>query len=578
MRGAAWLHVPYPIALVLVGLAAGAVPGVPEVRVDPDVVFLVFLPPLLASAGFYSSPRELRAELRPLTFLAVGLVLATMGGGRGRRPRADRRPVVAGRVRARRGRRADRPGGGDGHVQPHARARAGGAAGRGRGDGQRRDRARGLPGRARGGDRGLLQRRPRRAWTSSSPPPRASRSGSPPAGSRSACCASSTTARSRSCCRCCSPTPPTSLAEEAHVSGVLAAVVCGLYLGWFAHEAFSADTRLSASAFWEVLVFGLNALLFLLLGLQFPAIVDDARAGGFLRHAAAHGARARGGRGADPARRRVPAVHAHGRRLARAAGDRLERHARRDLARGRAVGARDRRRPARHPVRDGRRDRSSRSSARASRCPRCCAFLRLQGERPWTPDEAIARLETAQSALDRLDELEDEGGVSEEQLRRMRELYRARFRACQAVLGGGDQDGAGDVRETRRRYSDLRRELIGVERGALLGLRNEGKLRPDVQRLIQRDLDLEEARLTRGVGRFDPAPEREGSRSGCPTSPSTRRPARTPSSPRPRRRPRHVRHLRAGARARPRARGRPAPSSCSTSRASPSSTPRASAC
>ena len=52
------------------------------------------------------------------------------------------------------------------------------------------------------------------------------------------------------------------------------------------------------------------------------------------------------------------------------------------------------------------------------------------------------------------------------------------------------------VRESRRHYSDLRRELIGVERAALLGLRNDGKLRPDVQRLIQRDLDLEEARLT----------------------------------------------------------------------------------
>jgi hypothetical protein len=65
------------------------------------------------------------------------------------------------------------------------------------------------------------------------------------------------------------------------------------------------------------------------------------------------------------------------------------------------------------------------------------------------------------------------------------------------VLGGGDQDGAGDdVGETRRRYSALRRELIGVERTVLLGLRNEGRLRPDVQRLIQRDLDLEEARLT----------------------------------------------------------------------------------
>ena len=78
VRGAAALHVPYPIALVLIGLAAGAVPGLPEVIVDPEVVFLVFLPPLLASAGFYSSPRELRAELRPLAFLAIGLVLVTM--------------------------------------------------------------------------------------------------------------------------------------------------------------------------------------------------------------------------------------------------------------------------------------------------------------------------------------------------------------------------------------------------------------------------------------------------------------------------------------------------------------------
>ena len=66
------------------------------------------------------------------------------------------------------------------------------------------------------------------------------------------------------------------LAEEIHVSGVLAAVVGGLYLGWFSHEAFNADTRLSAISFWEVLVFGLNALLFVLLGMQFPAVADDA--------------------------------------------------------------------------------------------------------------------------------------------------------------------------------------------------------------------------------------------------------------------------------------------------------------
>ena len=66
---------------------------------------------------------------------------------------------------------------------------------------------------------------------------------------------------------------------------------------------------------------------------------------------------------------------------------------------------------------------------------------------------------------------------------------------CQDVLAG-EQDARARVRDQRFRYADLRRELIGVERGALLGLRNEGALRPDTLRVIERDLDLEEARLT----------------------------------------------------------------------------------
>jgi CPA1 family monovalent cation:H+ antiporter len=284
-------------------------------------------------------------------------------------------------------------------------------------------------------------------------------------------------------------------AEEAHVSGVLAAVVTGLYLGWFAHESFSADTRLSASAFWEVLVFGLNALLFLLLGLQFPAIVEDARADGsfgtLLITALAIAGVVVAVRAAvvflpftntgDGWRERV-AITWSGMRGAVS------------LAAALSVPA----------TVAGQPDIVFVTVVviivtlvgQGLTLPAVLRALKLRGDRPWTPDEAIARLETAQSALDRLDELEDEGGVSEEQLRRMRELYRARFRACQAVLGGGEQDGLADVREPRRRYSDLRRELIGVERAALLGLRNDNKLRPDVQRLIQRDLDLEEARLT----------------------------------------------------------------------------------
>src|SRR4030095_3741987 len=71
--------IPYPIFLVLGGLAIGLLPNVPIVRLDPDLVFLVILPPVLWSAAYFTSLRDFRANLRPITLLAVGLVLATTG-------------------------------------------------------------------------------------------------------------------------------------------------------------------------------------------------------------------------------------------------------------------------------------------------------------------------------------------------------------------------------------------------------------------------------------------------------------------------------------------------------------------
>ena len=119
--------------------------------------------------------------------------------------------------------------------------------------------------------------------------------------------------------------------------------------------------------------------------------------------------------------------------------------------------------------------------------------LKIPADREWSPEEAIARLEAAQSALDRLDELEEEKRISDEPLRRLRDLYRARFRQCVAVIGG---EKAPDVlQEQRMRFGDVRRDLIQAERAAVLGLRNDGKVSQEVQRLIERDLDLEEARL-----------------------------------------------------------------------------------
>jgi CPA1 family monovalent cation:H+ antiporter len=71
------LRVPAPSLLVLAGLAAGLVPGVPRVEVTPEVVSLVVLPPLLYAAGQELPLRDLRSVWRPVAVLATGLVLAS---------------------------------------------------------------------------------------------------------------------------------------------------------------------------------------------------------------------------------------------------------------------------------------------------------------------------------------------------------------------------------------------------------------------------------------------------------------------------------------------------------------------
>lgn len=69
--------VPYPTLLVLAGACLALVPGLPDVQLTPDVVFLLFLPPLLYYAAWQTNLRDFRQEIRPIGFLAFGLVLAT---------------------------------------------------------------------------------------------------------------------------------------------------------------------------------------------------------------------------------------------------------------------------------------------------------------------------------------------------------------------------------------------------------------------------------------------------------------------------------------------------------------------
>ncbi len=77
VRVAEFGNIPAPIVLVLGGLAIAFVPGLPTIELDPDAIFLVFLPPLVFAAGWRTSPRELRTVMRPLAMLSVGLVFLT---------------------------------------------------------------------------------------------------------------------------------------------------------------------------------------------------------------------------------------------------------------------------------------------------------------------------------------------------------------------------------------------------------------------------------------------------------------------------------------------------------------------
>ena len=71
------LPIPSPILQVGAGLLVALIPGVKLPELEPDIVFFVFLPPILWAAAFFTSLREFKANRRAISYLAIGLVLAT---------------------------------------------------------------------------------------------------------------------------------------------------------------------------------------------------------------------------------------------------------------------------------------------------------------------------------------------------------------------------------------------------------------------------------------------------------------------------------------------------------------------
>ena len=72
------IKIPYPILLVVGGLVIGFIPGLPTVALEPDLIFFLFLPPILQLAGFYTPVRDFKRNIRTIGLLAIGLVLFTI--------------------------------------------------------------------------------------------------------------------------------------------------------------------------------------------------------------------------------------------------------------------------------------------------------------------------------------------------------------------------------------------------------------------------------------------------------------------------------------------------------------------
>lgn len=300
------------------------------------------------------------------------------------------------------------------------------------------------------------------------------------------------------------------LAEELSLSGVIAAVTAGVYLGWRSSELYAPATRIEAYGVWEVLQFLLNAVLFVLVGLQLPRVLDGISGEpvgtlvfwGVLVSAAVivtrlvwvfvltYGPRLLSRRLLErdpyPDWRNTAVVAWSGMRGAVS------------LAAALAIpltvsGG------APFPQRD--------LLIFLTFCvilatlvfqgltlPPLIKSLRLRGDDEGAKmKELEARLQAARAALGRLDLLEEQELVGSHSQRQMRESYEQRVERYTAGLqaGGATDEYKGDSSAWRT----WRRQLISAERETIVGLRNSGGISPEVMRRIERDLDLEESRI-----------------------------------------------------------------------------------
>jgi CPA1 family monovalent cation:H+ antiporter len=497
------IGVPYPILLVLGGLVMGFVPGLPEVELEPELVLVIFLPPLLYSAAFFASLRDLRYDLRSISLMAVGLVIATacvvavvahalidglpwaaafaLGaivaptdplaaieiGSRLGMPRRLR-TVIEGESLIN-----------DGTALVIYRVAIGAIGG---GFSLAEAGLEFVLGAAGGIAIGLAV-----GWVIAEIRKRLD-------------------------------DPPVEVtisiltgyaayvpAERAGASGVLAAVTVGIYIGWRAPEISNARQRVAGYSMWTILTFLLNALLFVLIGLQLPLILEgleDEPLGELIGVAAAVAA--------VVIVTRILWVHAST-FLIRMLDRRPSQIARRGSWRGRTVvgwaGLRGAvslaaalALPADFPARDQLLFVTFvvilvTLVLQGLTLPAVIRWSGVHDDGEEAREELLARRRATEAALAHLDELEGQEWTRDDTVERMRGMYRYRVRRLNA-RAGEQEDGDGDDYEYRsRKYQKMVRSVLDAQRAAVVQLRNQGEISNDVMHRIERELDLEDERL-----------------------------------------------------------------------------------
>jgi Na+/H+ antiporter len=501
--------VPYPIVLVLGALPLGFIPGVPDVELEPDLVLVIFLPPLLYVAAFFANLRELRADARAITLTSVGLVLVTTCA-----VAVVAHELISGLPWA----AAFALGAIVSPTDPVAATAIIRRVGAPRrlltiveGESLVNDASALIAFRvavaaAIGGSFSLLDATVDFVVAVVG-------------GIAVGLIVGKVVAEVR---RRLDDVPVEITisiftgyaaylpAEALGFSGVLGAVTAGIYLGWMAPWISTPHMRMQGTAVWELIVYLLNAVLFILIGLQLPNILDAVSGISALTlagYALATIAVVVGARFVWVFT--VPY-------LVRALDRRPSQRARRVGAAPRVVNAWS-----------GMRGAVSLAAALAlpletdAGAPfperelliflAYCVVLftvvvqgltlpalirRLDVRDDGSEEQAeeyAARIAAAEAALERLETLAAEEWVRDETAERLRGLYNYRRRRF-ATLGGelDDEDG---IQDRSRDYQRLMHELLDAQHDAVIRMRNEREISSDVMRRVERDIDLEQARL-----------------------------------------------------------------------------------